>query len=402
MLRIGPVQLSSNLILAPIAGYCDLAFRLVVRRIPGIECIATSSTQPTRPGKPGPTSAPVGLTCTELLCPQALLRESDKSLWRAATSPEDQPLCMQLYGADADILAQAAAWAEEHGATTIDINMGCPVDKVTKKNGGSMLLCDPLRTVALARHVVQSVRIPVTAKLRLGWDDPRIVAPTLAPALADVGIAAITVHGRTTEQLFRGQVRLDGIAAVVEAMKKFPGVPVIGNGDIRTPEDARRMMAATGCHGVMIGRGALGQPWIFRDTAHYLTNGVLPEPLSQAQRARIVLDHFDTLMRQRDACVPQAHALAGKPPPPEMAPSEGGRVALHMMHARISWYSPHLQPWPNLKRDVRALDSPAAFRAYMLAAIDHLDGGLPATNAARPPRPSSLTPATFAPLIASL
>ena len=121
---------------------------------------------------------------------------------------------MQLYGVDADIMAQAAQWAVEHGATTVDINMGCPVNKVTKKNGGSMLLCDPPSTVKLAKQIVDAVDVPVTAKIRLGWNDDRIVGPMLAPALADVGIAAVTVHGRTTEQKFRGQCRLDGIARV--------------------------------------------------------------------------------------------------------------------------------------------------------------------------------------------
>src|SRR5690606_3238029 len=128
MLRIGSVQLENPLLLAPIAGYCDLAFRLVVR------------------GFTGPSGG-VGLACTDLLCPQAMLNESTKTLWLAATCPEDQPVCMQIYGADGDIMAEAARWAQAHGATTIDINMGCPVDKVTKKNGGSTLLCNPAHTV---------------------------------------------------------------------------------------------------------------------------------------------------------------------------------------------------------------------------------------------------------------
>src|SRR6185369_16785679 len=152
MLRIGSVELENPLLLAPIAGYCDLAFRLIVRSLRG-------------------PSGGVGLACSDLLCPQALLSENDKSMWLAATCPEDKPVCMQLYGADPTILAEAARWAEAHGATTIDINMGCPVDKVTKKNGGSMLLCTPESTVALAKRVVEAVKVPVTAKLRLGWSE---------------------------------------------------------------------------------------------------------------------------------------------------------------------------------------------------------------------------------------
>ncbi len=336
MLQIGPVRLSSNVLLAPIAGYCDLAFRLVVRKIttpiPETRCVAG-----------------VGLACTDLLCPQAVLNENRKSMWLAATCDQDQPLCMQLYGTDPDILAQAAQWAVEHGACVVDINMGCPVDKVTKKNGGSKLLCDPASTVLLAKRVVEAVDVPVTAKIRLGWDDRSIVGPSLAPALADVGIAAITVHGRTTEQKFRGSCRLDGIARVVEAMKHHPGVPVIGNGDIKSPQDAKRMLDVTGCRGVMIGRGALKQPWLLRDTAYYLATGELPTPLTHAEKAEVMIDHFDTLCRLR-----------------------GEETALRMIRQRISWYSPGLQPWPGLRRGIQTVQSAAQFHDYMATGIEQI------------------------------
>ncbi len=336
-LKIGSVQLVSNLLLAPIAGYCDLAFRLVVRRI-------------THPIPSSDRVAGVGLACTDLLCPQAILNQRTKSQWLAATCPQDQPLCMQLYGVDPAILAQAAQWAAQHGATVIDINMGCPVDKVTKKNGGSKLLCDPPSTIQLAKRIVDAVRLPVTAKIRLGWDDASIVGPTLAPALADVGIAAITVHGRTTEQKFRGQCRLQGIRQVVEAVHRHhPHIPVIGNGDVRSPQDAQHMLDTTGCDGVMIGRGALGQPWIFRDTAYYLATGQAPPPLTRTDKAKIVLDHFQTLHRLR-----------------------GERIALNMIRQRISWYSAHLQPWPGLRREVHTIQSATQFLDYMHTGIQQI------------------------------
>jgi len=325
MLTIGNVQLDSNLLLAPIAGYCDLAFRLVVRAItcpiPGTDRLAG-----------------VGLACTDLLSPHAILRQNSKSLRLAATCVDDQPLCMQLYGVDPKILVPAAQWAAEHGAAIIDINMGCPVDKVTKKNGGSKLLCDPSGTVQLAKQIVRAVKIPVTAKIRLGWDEQSIVAPSLAPALADVGIQAITVHGRTALQKFRGQCQLNRIAQVVDAMKRFPGVPVIGNGDVKSPHDAKRLFEQTGCHGVMIGRGALGQPWIFRDATYYLATGSLPEPIARADKARIVLEHFRRLLELRSE-----------------------RVALNTIKKRISWYSAHLQPWPGLRRGMDKITSAAQF-----------------------------------------
>ncbi|GAB4194655.1 MAG: tRNA dihydrouridine synthase DusB [Phycisphaeraceae bacterium] len=331
-MKIGNVQLETNLLLAPIAGYCDLAFRLVVRSVAGYAGHGS-----------------VGLACTDLLCPQAVLSENQKSLWLAATCPEDQPLCMQIYGADGRIMAEAARWAEAHGATTIDINMGCPVDKVTKKNGGSMLLCDPANTIRLAKQVVDAVSIPVTAKIRLGWDDARIITDTLPPALADVGIAAITVHGRTTEQKFRGNVRLEGIARTVEAVKRQHDIPVIGNGDVKTPQDAKRMIVVTGCDGVMIGRGALGQPWIFRDTAYYLATGELPPPYPRVERARLVLQHFENLLAMRDE-----------------------RIALNTIKRRMSWYSAHLQPWPGLRREVQTIESAQQFLDFMAKGIERM------------------------------
>ena len=357
MLRIGSLPLRTPLLLAPIAGYCDLAFRLVVRSVRGVTCEPQDRGTARNVGDG--TYGGVGLASTDLLCPQAVLKESDKAMWLAATSPEDRPLCMQLYGADPAIMADASRWAIDHGADLIDINMGCPVDKVTKKNGGSKLLCDLRDAVGIAAAVVHAVagRVPVTAKIRLGWDDRSIITRTIPPALGDAGVAAVTVHGRTTEQMFRGSARLtsatggdDCIAAVVEAMARHhPGVPVIGNGDVKCAADAQRMIAATGCAGVMIGRGALGQPWVFRDAAHLLATGRDAPPLPRPDRAQLVLDHFRHLLRLRDE-----------------------RIALATIRARISWYSAHLQPWPHLKRDVQHLACAAAMEDFLAAGIERM------------------------------
>jgi len=333
MHRIGDVQLDTNLLLAPIAGFCDLAFRLVVRSVPGYAGHGT-----------------VGLTCTDLLCPHAILKESDKTLWLAATSPADQPVCMQLYGRHPDVLCEAARWAEAQGAKVIDLNMGCPVDKVTKKNGGSKLLTEPCLAIEIVEKLVKCVNVPVTAKIRLGWCDGTLITKTLPGALADAGVSAITVHGRTTEMKFRGAVRLDGIAEVVAAVKhRHPHVMVHGNGDVVTPQDARRMIDATGCDGVMIGRGALGQPWIFRDTAYYLATGKLPPPYPRVDRVRCVLAHLDHLNHFR-----------------------GERIAVNTLRQRVSWYSKHLQPWPGLKYDVQSMRSVGEFRDYLLAGIERI------------------------------
>ena len=348
MLCVGDVQLKTNLLLAPVAGYFDLAYRLVARSVPGVAC---------RPGDVGGprdvgdgTYGALGLACTELLCPHSVLRESDKAMWRAATSAEDSPVCMQLYGSDPPILAEAARWAEARGATLIDINMGCPVDKVTKKHGGSKLLCDPAHAVAVARAVVGAVAVPVTAKIRLGWDDGCLIADSLPPRLCDVGVQMITVHGRTTAMKFKPSVRLEGIAATVDGVKRHhPSIPVIGNGDITAPADAERMIRLTGCDGVMVARGAMGQPWLFRDIAYRLAVGQDPPPLPRVDRARLVLDHFENLVRYRDPM-----------------------VALRTIKTRISKYSAHLQPWPGLRRDVQPIAEPEAFRDFWRAGTDRL------------------------------
>jgi nifR3 family TIM-barrel protein len=254
-LQIGPVRLATNLMLAPIAGWSDLSWRITCRELGG-----------------------VGLACTDLLSPHGLLAGGETSLDLARTHDLDQPVGMQLYGADPGLLADAARWCADHGATVVDINMGCPVDKVTKRNGGSKLMCDVPGAVRIAEAVRAALpdAIPLTCKMRLGWDEAAYeagCAADLAVRLARVGVAGITVHGRTTEMLFKGACRREGIRRVVEAVGEATGrytgdagggVPVIGNGDVVEPDDAVSMIEETGCAGVMIGRGAFAMPWIFR------------------------------------------------------------------------------------------------------------------------------------------
>ena len=312
-LTVGHVKLATNLLLAPIAGYCDLAFRLVARSCGG-----------------------VGLGCTDLLSPEAVLRETRRTMELAATSDDDRPLAMQLYGSDVQKLCDAARWAEDHGATIVDINMGCPVDKITKRDGGSKLLCNPDNTLRVVERVAASLRhAPLTCKLRLGWDDSSIVAPYLAARLEDAGVALVTVHGRTTEMRFSGQARLDGIAQVVAAVKR---IPVIGNGDVKTPQDARRMIDLTGCAGVMIGRGALAAPWIFRDTWSYLTTGVIPDAPTIRQKCELMRTHF------RNICA-----------------FRGERPAVVEFRKRVSWYAKKMHPCRTLKEGIRLLDTPEQF-----------------------------------------
>jgi tRNA-dihydrouridine synthase B len=313
-LQLGPIRLASNLLLAPIAGYCDLAFRTIVREWSA---------------HPAGVGIGVGLACTDLLSPQGLLRGTATSLDLAATNDFDKPVGMQLYGSDPEIMAQGARWAVEHGATIVDINMGCPVDKVTKKDGGSKLLTDLSRAVAIAKRVVEELEkcplsreewmrrtgnsefvvsgttcpVPLTCKMRLCWstsdyEGGLACSPHLAKMLADVGVVGVTVHGRTTEMKFSGEVQLAGIARVVEAVNG--AIPVIGNGDVRESEDAVRMIHATGCQGVMIGRGALSTPWIFRDAWALQTTGVTPAKPSEREIIDSVRRYLALMVEYRD------------------------------------------------------------------------------------------------------
>lgn len=329
-LQWGPLLLRTNLLLAPVANYCDLAWRIVCREEGG-----------------------VGLACTDLLSPHGLLRGTAKSLDLAATNERDSPVCMQLYGSEPDILSDGARWAIDHGADAIDINMGCPVDKVTKKDGGSKLLCEPDRTVRLAERLVREVeshtrgRVGVSAKLRLGWDGSCVVAPDLARALERVGIVGITVHGRTTEQKFRGGVNLQGIKEVVQAVH---AIPVLGNGDVTEPMHGLTMMESTGCAGVMIGRGSFSAPWLFRRCWELQTSGEAgPEP-DERDKVELIRKYLRLMVQYR-----------------------GERYAMVHIQRRISWMGKRLGPCKPLREAVRL----AREASTVEAALDEfLAGGL--------------------------
>jgi nifR3 family TIM-barrel protein len=265
-MRLGPHELSSNLFLSPLAGYTNLPMRLTLRELGGL-----------------------GWVTTDLVNARSLIERNRVALQLVATSPEDQPMAIQLFGSVPEEMRDAAVICESLGAQGVDINMGCPVKKVVKIGGGSAMMTELDKTAALVRGMIAAVKIPVTAKMRLGWDDDNLTAPDLARVLEEVGVAAIFVHGRTRAQGFSGGVNLAGIRAVVDAVKK---IPVIGNGDVTTPEAAKHMIEETGCAGVSIGRGAFYDPWIFRRTEKFLRTGELePEP-SFAERLRVMRRHF--------------------------------------------------------------------------------------------------------------
>jgi nifR3 family TIM-barrel protein len=278
-MRLGPRSLVSNLFLSPLAGYTNLPFRLTIRELGG-----------------------VGLATTDLVNARSLLEKKPKALKLIETSPADCPLAVQLFGSVPEEMRDAAAYLESLGIASVDINMGCPVRKVCRVGSGSAMMTELAKTARLVKGMVEAVKIPITAKMRLGWDDENITAPDLARALEDVGVAAIFVHGRTRAQGFSGTVNLAGIRAVVQALR---AVPVIGNGDVTTPQAAKVMLEQTGCAGVSIGRGAFYNPWIFRHTVHYLQTGEVPPEPPFEERVRVMCRHLDLMIEvfgERHGC----------------------------------------------------------------------------------------------------
>lgn len=273
-IRLKDRVLPSRYFLAPLAGYTNLALRQTVRELGGL-----------------------GLATTDLVNARALLKASQKTLELIATCPEDRPTAVQIYGPEPQFLREAAQWLVAHGYEFIDINMGCPVNKVVKGGGGSAMMCDTTgRTVDLVRAVVESVTVPVTVKMRLGWDEHSLTAPFFAREFEQAGVAAITIHGRTRAQGFSGTVDLDGIRRVVEAVER---IPVVGNGDIRTLADAARMFQVTGCAAIALGRGALSNPWIFRQLHDWETTGAPGDPPTYFDRLTYMETHFTRLLGLR-------------------------------------------------------------------------------------------------------
>jgi nifR3 family TIM-barrel protein len=272
-LRYGALQLPSRYLLAPLAGYTNLPFRRAMRELGGL-----------------------GLATTDLVNARALLQASRKTMELIQTCPADRPVAVQIYGANREEMCAAARWLADYGVAAVDINMGCPVHKVVRGGGGSAMMCDIGSTVALVRAVVEAVPIPVTVKMRLGWDEDHWSAPFFAREFEKAGVAAVIIHGRTRAQGFGGQVNLDGIRAVAEAVEH---IPVIGNGDVRTVADAARMLEGTGCAGIAIGRGALLNPWIFVQLCRWEETGDPGPAATYAQRLDFMNRHFHLLVDQR-------------------------------------------------------------------------------------------------------
>jgi nifR3 family TIM-barrel protein len=304
--------LPSRFHLAPLAGYTNLSFRLAVRALGGL-----------------------GLATTDLVNARALLTRSRRTMELIQTCPEDRPVAVQIYGTNVVEMAEATRWLEGYGVSSVDINMGCPVHKVVRGGGGSAMMCERAGTVDLVRRIVEAVRIPVTVKMRLGWDDENHSAPFFAREFEQIGVAAVTIHGRTRAQGFGGTVNQEGIRAVVEAVDRMP---VIGNGDVRTIADAAHMLHSTGCAGIAIGRGALLNPWFFARLRRWEETGD-PGPLATfVERLDFMDRHFRLLVDHK-----------------------GERFACLSFRKVANWYCRVLRPGREIQQALMHIDSVATF-----------------------------------------
>lgn len=317
-MRIGRHEFSSNLFLSPLAGYTNLPFRLMVRGLGGLDWATT-----------------------DLVNARSLLERNPRALQLIRTSPAERLLSVQLFGAVPGEMRDAAALVESLGIASVDINMGCPVRKVVGVGGGSAMMTELRKTQTLVRGMVDAVKIPVTAKMRLGWDEQNLTAPDLARALEDVGVAAIFVHGRTRAQGFGGTVNLAGIRAVVEAVRT---IPVIGNGDVTTPEAAKVMFDRTGCAGVSIGRGAFYNPWIFVHTHRFLATGERPADAGYAEIVRVMRRHLDLMIEVF-----------------------GEDCGCRLFRKPASWYAKRFGPAKAFKQGVTRFRTRAEFEALLTA-----------------------------------
>ncbi|MBA2873033.1 nifR3 family TIM-barrel protein [Anoxybacillus calidus] len=269
MLKIGDIEMKNPVVLAPMAGVCNSAFRLTVKEFGA------------------------GLVCAEMVSDKAILFNNQKTMGMLYIDEREKPLSLQIFGGEIETLVEAAKFVDKNtNADIIDINMGCPVPKITKCDAGAKWLLDPNKIYDVVAAVVDAVEKPVTVKMRIGWDENHIYAVENAQAVERAGGKAVAVHGRTRAQMYEGKADWNIIKQVKEAVS----IPVIGNGDVQTPQDAKRMLEETGVDGVMIGRAALGNPWMIYRTVRYLETGeLIPEP-SVREKIDVCILHLDRLI----------------------------------------------------------------------------------------------------------
>lgn len=269
MLKIGDIEMKNQVVLAPMAGVCNSAFRLTVKEFGA------------------------GLVCAEMVSDKGIVFKNEKTMNMLYIDEREKPLSLQIFGGEKETLVQAAQFVDKNtNADIIDINMGCPVPKITKCDAGARWLLDPDKIYEMVAAVVDAVDKPVTVKMRMGWDDEHIFAVKNAQAVERAGGHAIALHGRTRVQMYEGKANWD----IIREVKQSINIPLIGNGDVQTPQDAKRMLDETGADGVMIGRAALGNPWMIYRTVQYLETGKLMDEPTVREKMDVCILHLDRLI----------------------------------------------------------------------------------------------------------